>query len=95
MLPMIGGTLSSLQHGGSSVRAIRDGLAYRSAVLAAELALRGVHGDRRVLEGPFDPRQGNYAVAGSAEIDRVFSTARSVCEPTPHPTSGAAGAWDS
>jgi 2-methylcitrate dehydratase PrpD len=52
-LPMIGGTLSSLQHGGSSVRAIRDGMAYRNGVLAAELALRGVRGDRQVFDGPY------------------------------------------
>ena len=67
VLPMIGGTLSSLQHGGSSVRAIRDGLAYRNAVLAAELALRGVRGDRRVMEGPF----GFYQAFFRGEYDRV------------------------
>lgn len=66
MLPMIGGTLSSLQHGGSSVRAIRDGLAYRNAVLAAELALRGIRGDRNVLEGPF----GFYHAFFRGEYDR-------------------------
>ena len=66
MLPMIGGTLSSLQHGGSSVRAIRDGLAYRNAVLAAELAVRGVRGDRRVMEGPF----GFYNAFFRGEYDR-------------------------
>ena len=66
MLPMIGGTLSSLQHGGSSVRAIRDGLAYRNAVLAAELAIRGVRGDRRVMEGPF----GFYHAFFRGEYDR-------------------------
>jgi 2-methylcitrate dehydratase PrpD len=48
------------------VRAIRDGLAYRSAVLAAELALGGVHGDRRVLEGPF----GFYHAFHRGEYDR-------------------------
>ncbi len=66
VLPMIGGTLSSLQHGGSSVRAIRDGLAYRNAVLAAELAIRGVRGDRRVMEGPF----GFYHAFFRGEYDR-------------------------
>ena len=66
MLPMIGGTLSSLQHSGSSVRAIRDGLAYRSAVLAAELAVRGMRGDRRVMEGPF----GFYHAFFRGEYDR-------------------------
>ncbi len=53
MLPMIGGTLSSLQHGNSSVRAIRDGMAYRNGVLAAELAARGVRGDKQVFDGPY------------------------------------------
>ena len=52
-LPMIGGTLSSLQHGDSSVRAIRDGMAYRNGVLAAELAARGVRGDKQVFDGPY------------------------------------------
>lgn len=66
VLPMIGGTLSSLQHGGSSVRAIRDGLAYRNAVLAAELAMRGVRGDRRVMDGPF----GFYHAFFRGEYDR-------------------------
>jgi 2-methylcitrate dehydratase PrpD len=66
MLPMIGGTLSSLQHSGSSVRAIRDGLAYRNAVLAAELAVRDMRGDRRVMEGPF----GFYHAFFRGEYDR-------------------------
>jgi len=67
VLPMIGGTLSSLQHSGSQVRAIRDGLSYRSAVLAAELALRGVRGDREVMEGPY----GYYRAYFRGEYDRA------------------------
>jgi 2-methylcitrate dehydratase PrpD len=35
------------------VRAIRDGLACKNAVLAAELAMRGVRGDAEVFDGPF------------------------------------------
>ena len=66
MLPMIGGTLSSLQHGDSSVRAIRDGMAYRNGVLAAELAARGVRGDKQVFDGPY----GFYQAFFRGEYDR-------------------------
>jgi 2-methylcitrate dehydratase PrpD len=52
-LPQIGGTWASVHHPGSSVRAIRDGLSCKNAVLAAELAMRGVRGDAEVLDGPF------------------------------------------
>lgn len=52
-LPMVGGTFASLAHHGSSVRSIRDGLAYRNGLLAAELAMAGVRGDRQVFDGPF------------------------------------------
>jgi 2-methylcitrate dehydratase PrpD len=52
-LPMVGGTFASLAHHGSSVRSIRDGLMYRNGLLAAELAMAGVRGDRQVFEGPF------------------------------------------
>jgi 2-methylcitrate dehydratase PrpD len=52
-LPMVGGTFASLQHPGSNVRSIRDGLAYRNSVVAADLAMRGVCGDREVFDGPF------------------------------------------
>ena len=52
-LPLISCTRASLHHGGSSVRSIRDGLIYRNGVLAAELAMRGVLGDKAVFEGPF------------------------------------------
>ncbi len=65
-LPTIGGTLASLQHGDSNVRAIRDGLAYRNAVLAAELAVRGVRGDKRAIDGPF----GFYQAFFRGEYDR-------------------------
>lgn len=52
-LPMVGGTFASLEHPGSNVRSLRDGLAYRNAVLAADLAMRGICGDREVFEGPY------------------------------------------
>jgi 2-methylcitrate dehydratase PrpD len=52
-LPQVGGTWASVHHPGSSVRAIRDGLACKNAVLAAELAMRGVRGDAEVFDGPF------------------------------------------
>lgn len=52
-LPQIGGTWASLHEKGSSVRSIRDGLAFRNGVLAAEMAMQGIRGDRNVLEGRY------------------------------------------
>ncbi len=52
-LPQVSGTWASLHHKGSSVRSIRDGLAYRNGVLAAELAMAGLRGDREVFDGPY------------------------------------------
>ncbi len=52
-LPQVSGTWASLHHKGSSVRSIRDGLAYRNGVLAAELAMSGLRGDREVFDGPY------------------------------------------
>jgi len=52
-LPQVSGTWASLHHKGSSVRSIRDGLAYRNGVLAAELAMNGVRGDKEVFDGPY------------------------------------------
>ena len=52
-LPQISGTWASLHHKGSSVRSIRDGLCYRNGVLAAELAMNGIRGDREVFDGPY------------------------------------------
>jgi 2-methylcitrate dehydratase PrpD len=65
-LPMVGGTFASLQHPGSNVRSLRDGLAYRNGVLAAELAVRGICGDREVFEGPF----GFFQAFFKGEYDR-------------------------
>ena len=52
-LPQVSGTWASLHHKGSSVRSIRDGLTYRNGVLAAELAMAGIRGDREVFDGPY------------------------------------------
>ncbi len=52
-LPQASGTWASVHHPGSSVRAIRDGLAYKNAVLAAQLSMRGVRGDAHAFDGPF------------------------------------------
>ena len=48
------------------MRSIRDGLCYRNGVLAAELAMRGVHGDRGVFDGPY----GYYQAFYRGEYDR-------------------------
>jgi 2-methylcitrate dehydratase PrpD len=69
-LPQAAGTLASLHNPGSSVRSIRDGLCYRSAVLAASLAARGVRGDREVFDGPY----GVYNVYFRGEYDRNVLT---------------------
>lgn len=52
-LPQVSGTWASLHHKGSSVRSIRDGMTYRNGVLAAELAMAGIRGDREVFDGPY------------------------------------------
>jgi len=65
-LPQVSGTWASLHHKGSSVRSIRDGLNYRNGVLAAELALRGIRGDREVFDGPY----GYYQAFFRGEYDR-------------------------
>jgi 2-methylcitrate dehydratase PrpD len=65
-LPQVSGTWASLHHKGSSVRSIRDGLAYRDGVLAAELAMQGIRGDAEVFEGPY----GFYRAFFRGEYDR-------------------------
>ena len=65
-LPQVAGTWASLHHKGSSVRALRDGLAYRNGVLAAEMAMEGLRGDAEVLEGPY----GFYHAFYRGEYDR-------------------------
>jgi 2-methylcitrate dehydratase PrpD len=65
-LPQTGGTWASVHHPGSSVRAIRDGLSTKNAVLAAQLAMRGVRGDAEVFDGPF----GFYHAFFRGEYDR-------------------------
>jgi len=66
-LPLISCTSASLHHGNSSVRSIRDGLVYRSGVLAAELAMRGLRGDQAVFEGKY----GYYQSFFRGEYDRT------------------------
>lgn len=51
-LPTVGGTWASLQHPGSDVRSVRDGIAFRNGVLAAQLAKNGLRGDQEVFDGP-------------------------------------------
>ena len=69
-LPQIGGTYASLHHSGSSVRSIRDGLAYRDGLLSAELAMRGIKGDPEVFEGKFGFYQAYYK--GAYDRDRLL-----------------------
>lgn len=87
-LPSVGGTWASLQHPGSNVRSLRDGLSYRNAVLAVELALRGIEGERDVFEGPYGFFHaffgGNYdreRFVGT--IGRVWETERVSLKPWP------------
>jgi 2-methylcitrate dehydratase PrpD len=68
-LPQIGGTYASLLHHGSSVRSIRDGLAYKNGLLSAELAMRGLKGDPEVFEGKFGFYNAYYK--GSYNRDRL------------------------
>lgn len=87
-LPQAGVTLASLHHGGSSVRSIRDGLAYRNGVLAAELALRGVRGDAQVFDGPYGLYhayfRGEYDPTQLvAELGTRYETARVSLKPWP------------
>jgi 2-methylcitrate dehydratase PrpD len=69
-LPQIGGTYASLHHSGSSVRSIRDGLAYRNGLLAAQLAMRDIKGDPEVFEGKFGFYQAYYK--GAYSRDRLL-----------------------
>ena len=66
-LPQVSGTWASLHHKGSSVRSIRDGLAYRNGVLAAELAMNGIRGDGEVFDGPY----GFYQAFFRGDYDRA------------------------
>ena len=65
-LPQVSGTWASLHHKGSSVRSIRDGLSYRNGVVAAELAMSGIRGDREVFDGPY----GFYRAFYRGDYDR-------------------------
>jgi 2-methylcitrate dehydratase PrpD len=69
-LPQIGGTYASLHHTGSSVRSIRDGLAYRNGLLAADMAMRGIKGDPEVFEGKYGFYNAYYK--GAYNRDRLL-----------------------
>jgi len=69
-LPQVGVTLASLMRGGSHVRSIRDGLAYRNGVLAAGLAMRGSRGDAEVFDGQY----GLYHAYMGGQYDKAVLT---------------------
>lgn len=66
-LPQVASTLESVVGPDSDVRSIRDGLIYKDAVLAVELAAAGVRGDARVFDGPY----GFYEAYHRGEYDPV------------------------
>lgn len=87
-LPMIGGTWASLHEPNSSVRSIRDGLAYRNAVLAARLAMKGLRGDPNVFDGRWGffhtYYNGNYdRDYVVADLGTLYETARVSLKPWP------------
>ena len=87
-LPQVSGTWASLHHKGSSVRSIRDGLAYRNGVLAAELAMAGIRGDSEVFDGPYGFYQaffrGDYSRADLLEgLGWRYETERISLKPWP------------
>lgn len=69
-LPMVGGTFASLEHPGSDIRSVRDGIAYRNGVVAAQLAKRGLRGDQHVFDGPL----GFFKVFFAGDYDRETLT---------------------
>ncbi len=52
-LPQAAGTLQCLRTPDSSVRGMRDGLIYKDAIFAAQMAGEGLRGDAQTLEGEF------------------------------------------
>lgn len=87
-LPMVGGTFASLEHPGSDVRSVRDGIAYRNGVVAAQLARHGLRGDQQVFDGPFGFFHaffhGEYAPqALTQDLGRVHHAARVSLKPWP------------
>lgn len=65
-LPQAAGTRQCLEHEGSSVRGLRDGLIFKDGVLAAFMAAEGIRGD----EGCFDGDYGLFQVYFRGEYDR-------------------------
>jgi 2-methylcitrate dehydratase PrpD len=87
-LPQIGGTYASLHHTGSSVRSIRDGLAYRNGLLSAEMAMRGIKGDPEVFEGKYGFYNAYYNGAYDRnrlldDLGKDFETSRVSLKPWP------------
>lgn len=70
-LPQVASTLESVVGSHSDVRSIRDGLIYKDAVLAVELAAAGMKGDVRVFDGPY----GFFHAYHRGEYDRDVLTA--------------------
>ncbi|HEX5195362.1 MAG TPA: MmgE/PrpD family protein [Solirubrobacteraceae bacterium] len=52
-LPQAAGTLQCLRTPDSSVRGMRDGLIYKDAIFAAQMAGEGLRGDAQALEGEY------------------------------------------
>ncbi len=52
-LPQAAGTLQCLKTPDSSVRGMRDGLIYKDAIFAAQMAAEGLRGDAQALEGEY------------------------------------------
>jgi 2-methylcitrate dehydratase PrpD len=52
-LPQAAGTLQCLRTPDSSVRGMRDGLIYKDAIFAVQMAAEGLRGDAQALEGEF------------------------------------------
>ena len=104
-LPQIGGTYASLHGTGSSVRSIRDGLAYRNGFLSAQMAMRGIKGDPDVFDGKYGFYQAYYKGAYNRSrllegLGQDYETARYVAEavavsaPPPHYNDCGAGNHD-
>lgn len=87
-LPMVGGTWASMHEANSSVRAIRDGLAYRNAVLATQMAQSGLRGDPNTFDGKYGLfqayYQGEYRPEDiTSELGDFFETERVSLKPWP------------
>jgi 2-methylcitrate dehydratase PrpD len=87
-LPMVGGTWASLHEVNSSVRSIRDGLAYRNAILATRMARSGLRGDPNPFDGKYGLfqayYQGEYRPEDiTSELGEFFEAERISLKPWP------------